>query len=310
MSTTKRMILTFTAVLAASGPLACQVEAQQPPTPIGPRRVDFAQRVNAEIRIVGPDGRVHVQRFEGHSPLDFEKLNQKLQELREAAGDKEAVERINQELLELASQGREGTAVESPDPSRFGIGISLAPEVPAPLRAHLKLEEDEGVLVQAIAEDSPAAESGIREFDVVLTINDKTIDSHSVLVDAVQSAGEAEESVTLVVLSKGERKEVKVLPTASGEIEWPVEAVARLESLPGGSPGVYTLRGPAEIHRLAPGVTPHQRPEFQRLQIVPPMESQRQTEKRLQQMERQIRELHAQLKRLREAQSGNSAEDQ
>jgi hypothetical protein len=175
------------------------------------------------IRSIGPDGKVREQRFGSLQGPQFQELMEKLEELRSSSGDQEAVERLTQELLSNLQKSQSKSRVQSEEARelpKFGIGVSLAPEIPAAVRAQLKLGEDEGVLVQSVAKDGPADKAGIREHDVVLAIDGNAIVAHTDVVKAVQEAGEQKQPVSLAVISGGEHKTIEVTPTESEEIEW------------------------------------------------------------------------------------------
>lgn len=198
--------------------LEIRTTEKDPDRPIAtpPKKTEIRSRSGGMIRIVGPDGRVHEKQFGNLGGPDYDQMQQKLKELEQAAGDPEAVQRITKELMQLATPPQ--TLVAHADLPKYGIGLSLAEEIPASLRAHLKL--DEGVLVQSVAKDSPAEKAGVKEYDVILAINGQPISLAATLVDAVQKAGENGDKLSLAVISAGEHKTVELTPTAATEIAW------------------------------------------------------------------------------------------
>jgi membrane-associated protease RseP (regulator of RpoE activity) len=104
--------------------------------------------------------------------------------------------------------------------SDYGIGVSIAREMPEALRSHLKLPDNAGLLVQSVAEESPAAKAGIKEHDILLQVGKAPLDSPDKLIEAVQKAGEAGEELSLEVLSSGERKNVSLTPAKSEKVAW------------------------------------------------------------------------------------------
>ena len=238
-----RKVITGTIVAPGSG---------APGQPEGGRRTVTILNQNGVLQVMDLDGTFqrHV-RIPANLPHDV--LLKRLKELQESAGDPDAVKRITDELL------RDMQAQSPPGQPKFGLGISLMREFPPALRAQLKLEGEDGLLVQSIAENSPAGQAGIREYDVILEINGHRVQQPADLVDAVQRAGEAGKPVSLLVISGGERKTVDVTPTASTQITWtsnvdafgPDEDRIIFRAVPGAAPQF-------QVHTLPPGVTPGQ----------------------------------------------------
>ena len=214
-------------------------DAPQKPSPRGTVHLD------GSIRIVGPDGKVQVRRFGG---MPSDELTAKLKELQQAAGDREAVERISRELFELVA--KESPRMHPRAMPEYGIGISLGAEVPPALRAQLKLPQEHGFLVQAIAPDSPADQAGLKEYDILLAVGDEPLTQASQLVAAVQQAGEQGRSVSLAIVSGGEHQVIEVQPAKSGELKWDVGD--GLPGLPSGLKMEYPHRWSFAV---PPGVT-------------------------------------------------------
>jgi membrane-associated protease RseP (regulator of RpoE activity) len=93
-------------------------------------------------------------------------------------------------------------------PERW-IGVVCTP-VGEPLRAQLKLAEDQGLLVREVVPDSPAAKAGLNRYDIVLTANDKPLDNLADLVAAVRAAGD--DGLELKILRKGAEKTISIQP--------------------------------------------------------------------------------------------------
>lgn len=75
---------------------------------------------------------------------------------------------------------------EGREPERAELGIAVAPPgVAATLRRSVGLDERDGVLVRAVADDSPAAVAGLREGDLIVAAGERTVagvdDLHTVL---------------------------------------------------------------------------------------------------------------------------------
>lgn len=72
-------------------------------------------------------------------------------------------------------------------PGEYWIGVE-AHEVPEALRAHTTLPKDQGLLVEQVYPDSPAAKAKIARHDVLLKAGDKPLRKVADLVEAVQAA--------------------------------------------------------------------------------------------------------------------------
>lgn len=73
------------------------------------------------------------------------------------------------------------------DTGRYRLGIYCAPASPA-LRDRLELGKNEGLVVEKVREDSPAAEAGIRARDVLVKAGGRTLERVPDLVAAVQKS--------------------------------------------------------------------------------------------------------------------------
>lgn len=93
-----------------------------------------------------------------------------------------------------------------------GLGCQPVPDV---LRAQLPLEEGQGLLVELVAEDSPAEEAGFKRYDVLATADGKAIGKLQDLVDAVAAAGA--KKMTFEVLRAGEKMTIEVTPAERPE---------------------------------------------------------------------------------------------
>ena len=93
-------------------------------------------------------------------------------------------------------------------PERW-IGVVCTP-LGEPLRAQLKIAEGQGLLVHEVVPDSPAAKAGLQRNDIVLTVNDKPLDSPADLVAAVRAA--SDDGLELKILRKGAEKTISIQP--------------------------------------------------------------------------------------------------
>lgn len=99
---------------------------------------------------------------------------------------------------------------------RAFLGIVAAP-LPPVLTAQLGLAEGYGLVVQAVAPESPAAKAGILKYDVIKLLNDQQIVDQGQLATLVKGLGNGKE-ITLTVLRKAQ--EQKIMATL-GEHEVP-----------------------------------------------------------------------------------------
>lgn len=103
--------------------------------------------------------------------------------------------------------------MESPTPRqpRWLVGLVVNPLDPA-LRAHFDLPEGSGVVVESVMRGSPAAESGIKTNDLIVTADGRKVASLEDLRAAVEKAGSEGKAMKLDVIQRGKRSIVKVKP--------------------------------------------------------------------------------------------------
>lgn len=89
----------------------------------------------------------------------------------------------------------------------LGARVKEAPQV---LRDQLDFPEDEGVVVDVVADKGPAAKAGIVPGDVLLRFGDEAVATPAELEAALHDC-EAGESVTVDLLRKGQRQEATVI---------------------------------------------------------------------------------------------------
>ncbi len=88
------------------------------------------------------------------------------------------------------------------------LGVMLQDLSPGMTKA-LGLDDETGVLVDNVLEDSPAAKAGLAEGDVIIQINDTEISDNRALTKTIRSSTPGDK-VKVVVLRGGERKTIKV----------------------------------------------------------------------------------------------------
>ncbi len=99
--------------------------------------------------------------------------------------------------------------MEAIRPSDHWVGLQCGLVSPA-LRAQLGLEEEQGVLVEEVVQESPGAKAGIQRFDVLVQAGDRKLTKVQDLVDEVDKVKNAPLAIELI--RKGEKVAVEVTP--------------------------------------------------------------------------------------------------
>jgi membrane-associated protease RseP (regulator of RpoE activity) len=112
-----------------------------------------------------------------------------------------------------ANGDQNGGLVEEQDVPHYWIGL-LGGAIPDdhPLRAHLDLPADQGLLVADIVPNSPASKAGLKKHDILLKANDTVLKEMGDLVELVTTEGEKKGQITVEVFRGGERETVYVTP--------------------------------------------------------------------------------------------------
>ncbi len=100
--------------------------------------------------------------------------------------------------------------------SEYWLGLVSEP-VPDALRAQLNLPEDQGLLVEQVAPQSPAAAAGLQQYDILLKADGKAIVHVGDLISAVDAA--KGKVLTLEIVRKGKPMKVEVTPAKRPEGE-------------------------------------------------------------------------------------------
>jgi len=93
--------------------------------------------------------------------------------------------------------------------SEYWLGVVVTRPSPA-LRAQLKLPKDQGLVVDVLQPDSPAAKAGLQQYDVLLKGNEKPLSSAGDLMQLIDQVKDGK--LTLDLLRAGEHATVTVTP--------------------------------------------------------------------------------------------------
>jgi membrane-associated protease RseP (regulator of RpoE activity) len=103
----------------------------------------------------------------------------------------------------------EGGLMKTAQDPKFRIGLSVEnPE---------ETESEDGLLVDRVMEDSPAAQAGVQEGDVIIEINGEEAEDFASLQEAVQEAGKSDRALKLKLQRDGKEMVLKVKTTRSEE---------------------------------------------------------------------------------------------
>ncbi len=96
--------------------------------------------------------------------------------------------------------------------NKYMIGVSCVP-VSESMRSQLGLDDGNGLVVTVPPEDdSPAANAGIKQHDILTHADQQELNSLTDLVEAIQQAGKDEQELSLTLIHKGKEKAVQVTP--------------------------------------------------------------------------------------------------
>lgn len=113
--------------------------------------------------------------------------------------------------------------------SDYWLGLECRP-VPPVLRAQLKLPEDQGLVVEQVLPDGPAAAAGIEQYDVLVKADGKPLVKLQDLIDAVDAAKDKE--LALELLRGGKTTKVKAKPAKRPESQFPMPVPGKVEEFP------------------------------------------------------------------------------
>jgi hypothetical protein len=130
----------------------------------------------------------------------------------------EMLDRIHKNML-LEQAVPELQKIKEPD---WMIGLGLEPLDPF-LREHLRIEKDSGARVSFVAKGQPASTAGIEVNDIIISANGKNVSKVEDLREIVDHSGKEGRPVALIVVHRGERRPVVVIPKSTRPPESPVE---------------------------------------------------------------------------------------
>lgn len=152
--------------------------------------------------------------------------------------------------------GEEGDVVVQPGVSKYWIGLRGGPiGDDDPLRAHVDLPADVGLLVVEVVPESPAAKAGLKKYDILLRANDVDLRQMAELIELVGAEGEKKGQVAVDVLRHGERETVYITPEERpASAQQPLGGSGEM-GMPGDLLGPAPGRGPLlQFRNFGPGV--------------------------------------------------------
>jgi serine protease Do len=123
------------------------------------------------------------------------------------------------------------SVVGAPQEERAYLGVYLS-DLSEPVRTALGLGEDEGVLVEQVADDGPAAKAGLKEGDVIVAFDGDPITGSGGLHRRLDRA-RPDQEVPIVALRKGQRQTLNVKLGSRPRSAWRLLDGSTLPSLDG-----------------------------------------------------------------------------
>lgn len=193
-------------------------------------------RVSGKIVIIDADGKRKEYRFDGDQARMLHSTQNP------ASTNVESTD-----ASQADSSSAPASLLESTSEERYVLGVQCE-ESSELLRGHLKLG-NKGLVVLEVREETPAAEAGLKKDDIIVSINDKDMESLSQLVATVSESDGS--PVKLIVLREGDRQEVVVTPRKMQVPTMVVPARMDAEDLAGG-PG--NANPDVRVRRIHPGL--------------------------------------------------------
>jgi hypothetical protein len=157
--------------------------------------------------------------------LDPEKLAEIRKQIEQARGEfRKRMEEMRRNMPE-GMQGRfpfrgirefAGSAM----PGQSRLGVRIAPPSPV-LADQLSLPKSQGLVIEGVTPDSPAAKAGLKPHDILLSFNGKSVSSNPLdFAEQVRDA-KADTPVEVVVVRKGKQETLKGLTLPDMKSEQP-----------------------------------------------------------------------------------------
>ena len=105
---------------------------------------------------------------------------------------------------------------------KYFVGVHCEP-VDAALRSHLKIDEDAGLMIHKVTEDSPAAKAELKANDILMYANDQKLSSLEQLIEIVEQSGKDDAAITFSIIRGGEEKKIEVKPAERQEMPGALE---------------------------------------------------------------------------------------
>lgn len=202
-------------------------------------------------------------------------------------------------------------------PPKSMIGITMVSPSPE-LAGHLGLEEGQGVMITGVSENLPAGKAGLRQYDVVLKINDKPASEES--IRSTLRDAEPGSTIAMEVISRGERRTLSLTTIAFDPTRAAVTQSMGQANLLRGQAQTFTVPMPEElagmsqqdIERMNRHIEQQMRgqlgPNWRTRSLVTPGQGQaavsiatdRRTEERLDRLEQQLNRIEELLKAQRQ----------
>ena len=160
-----------------------------------------------------PDPTLPPQRVQGQARVIFEVQGVELEGGKMVPGKefkaRVVVKKVDKEGKKGLKQGVMQVRVSAVKLSEYWVGMECYP-VPELLRAHVKLPEGRGLVVENVVPEGPAAKAGVLKHDILLAVGDKPLGKAMDLIKAVEEA--KGKTLSLEILRAGEPRKIAVTP--------------------------------------------------------------------------------------------------